>query len=95
MSPSDKMRKAMKKEKTEYNIYGILYDDVTKQRTHATVAAESDEEGIGMLEKSLVDGKGYEFMKGSLNAEAMDTGFKTSKKGIVFGYDELSNSLLN
>jgi hypothetical protein len=93
--PSPYMRKSMKKEHTEYPIYGILYDDAVGDRSVALSAAESNEEAVGMLEKALVEGKGYERMKGDLNAEVIDTGFKTSKKGLIFGFDVLSHSLLD
>jgi hypothetical protein len=91
--PLPYMRKAIKKE-AKYTVYGILYDDDIKQRSLAVVAEESDEKAINELERALVEGRGYEHMKGQLNAEAMDTGFKTSKKGLIFGFDKFSNSLL-
>jgi len=78
----------------EYNIYGILYKDFLGRKVGAAVSAESDKEAIRILEKAVVDGKGYKRMKGNLDAETMDTRFKTSKKGLVFGYDFLTDSLL-
>jgi hypothetical protein len=90
-SPSQYMRKAIKK---EYTIYGILYDGSMGERVTATVAAGSDTEALSMLEKSLIEDKGYEKMKGDLNPEITDTGFKTSRQGLIFGFDTLSNSFL-
>ena len=89
--PSQYTRKAMKK---EYTIYGILYYDDIKQHTLAVVAEESGGQAINLLEKALVEGKGYEHMKGQLDADAIDTGHKSSKKGLIFGFDKFSNSLL-
>jgi hypothetical protein len=80
--------------KKEYTIYEILYDDDIKIRSLAVAAAKTDEEAIGMLEKKLVEGRGYEHMKGQLNAVATDTGYKSSKKGLISGFDRCSNSLL-
>jgi len=93
-SPSPYARKAMKKEEANYPIYGILYDDDIRRRSVAVAAAKTDEEAIGMLEKALVEGRGYEHMRGQLNADAIDTGFKASKEGLIFGFDRFSNSLL-
>jgi hypothetical protein len=92
--PSQYTRKAMKKEEAKYTIYGILYYDDIKQHTLAVVAEESGEQAINLLEKALVEGKGYEHMKGQLDADEIDTGFKASKKGLIFGFDKFSNSLL-
>lgn len=89
--PSPHMRKEIKK---EYSVYGILYDNDIKQRSVAVAAEESGEQAINLLEKALVEGKGYEHMKGQLDADAIDTGFKCSKKGLIFGFDRFSNSLL-
>jgi hypothetical protein len=79
----------------EYTVYGIIYrgaDDIT---CGAAVAAESGQEAESILEKAVVIGKGYEFMKGSLFSSSQDTGFKTDKKGVVFGYDSRSGSTLD
>ena len=90
--PSQYMRKALKE---VYTVYGILYYDDIKQRSVAVAAAKTGDEAISMLEEALVEGKGYRFMKGQLNADAIDTGHKSSKKGLVFGFDRCSQSLLN
>lgn len=80
---------------TEYNIYGLIYKDAFENETVAVFAAESDKEAIGMLEESLIKDKGYEYLKNRLDAKAIKTDYKASKKGIVFGYDSLSGSLMN
>lgn len=92
MSPSSSARKAMRN--IEYTIYGILYDDSLGERSVAVVAESSSEEAINELERALVEEKGYEYMKGKTNPEVIDSGFKSFKKGIVFGLDAFSNSLL-
>jgi hypothetical protein len=96
--PSQYMRKALKEDvkegKTWYTIYGILYDDDIRQRSSAVVAEESGEKAINELERVLVEEKGYEHMKGQLNADAINTGYKSSKKGLIFAFDKFSNSLL-
>ncbi len=87
-------RKPMIKGGTLYNAYAIFYNDAIGQREFAVVADESGEKAVNELEKAVVDGKGYEFMRGRLNPEVIDTGFKTTTKGLVFGFDEISNSYL-
>lgn len=86
-------RKPMKKS-ILYNIYGILYNDALGERSIAVAAAESDDEALGMLEKSIVEEKDYEKMKGDLNAEITLTEFKSYKKGLIFKFDRFSNSFL-
>jgi hypothetical protein len=93
-SPSPYARKAIIKEEVKYTIYGILYDDDIRRRSVAVAAAKTDEEAIGMLEKALVEGMGYEHMRGQLNADTIDTGFKASKEGLIFAFDRCSNSIL-
>jgi hypothetical protein len=93
VQPSPYSRRPLKKS-IVYNIYGILYDDALGERSIAVASAESDDEALGMLEKSLVEDKGYERMKGDLNAEIILTEFSSPKKGLIFGFDRLSNSYL-
>lgn len=86
-------RKSLQRE-NQYTIYGIVYDDSLGLRSTAVVAEESEDNAISTLEKALVEDKGYETMKGDLNPAVVDTGFKCSRKGIIFGYDAFSNSPL-
>jgi len=79
----------------EYNIYRIKYTDPLGRPAIAGISAESSKEAENMLEKSVVEGKGYYYMKGKLFPETEESGFRVSIKGIVVGYDELSNSFLD
>lgn len=94
--PSPYMRKSMKKERRVYHIYNMLYkynSNFTEQ-SFAVAAAESSEEAGNILEKILTEKRGSEYMKGKINLKTTDTGYTTSKKGLIFGFDKLSNSLL-
>ena len=68
---------------TEYGIYWILYDNAIANRSVAVCAAESDSEAVNLLKKSLVEGKGYESIKGDLNAAVEKPG--EPKKGLIYG----------
>ena len=87
------MRKPLKKSKIEYKIYGIFYQEQKFNDMIATCAAESSEEALSFLEEALED-KGFKHVRGPLNAVVEDTGFKTEKKGIIYGYDSLSRKIL-
>ena len=54
-------RKAMKKDKIEYTIYGMLYT-LPGECSFAVVAAKSDEEGKSMLEEAIAKERGYKNM---------------------------------
>lgn len=88
-------RTAIIKPTVNYTIYGIFYvDPWLNKNTTATVSAENSEEAIGLLEKSL-NGMGEMITKNDLNAVAEDTGYKTSKKGMIYGYDSFSRSMFD
>lgn len=87
--PSPYMRKPMKEE--EYNIYGVLYTDKLDDRASVVISAKSEKEAVSILEEAV---RGVGHMNSNLNPDITDTGFKTSKKGLIFGYDQFSNTLL-
>jgi hypothetical protein len=79
----------------EYTIYGIIYMDRTKNNAIATVSANSGKEACSLLEKAIKDYYGYrDNEKLDMQPVAYETKFKTSDKGLIFGYDSLSNSSL-
>lgn len=86
-------RKSIKGNDYQYKIYGIFYTDRLDDNAIAVIAAETDSEAVSLLEEA-VKGKGYMMSKTDLNAIAEETGFTTNKKGLIYGYDALSRSML-
>jgi len=79
----------------EYSIYGIRYEEWEGNRVNAVCSAESSEEAISILEKALKD-KGHEeerIEKIHFSIKIKETEFKTSKKGMIFGYDFIKGFL--
>lgn len=71
----------------KYYIYGIMYKELAGKRVNAVCSAESHEEAKSILEKALKDkGREDDWIK-EMNPLITETEFKTSKKGIIFGYD--------
>lgn len=74
----------------EYTIYGVYYVDRFENKTFAVIAAESDKNAISLLEQAVQPSlRGTNF-----DPVAEETRFKTSKKGIVFGYDSFSDATI-
>lgn len=86
-------RKSMKKPVELYNAYMIFYNDALGGREFAIVGEDSSEKAENALEKTLVETKGYDLLKGNLNTEVIDLYAKISIKGVI-GFDRYSNSLL-
>jgi len=85
-------RKAMIKPSVEYPIYGLFYKDGFATNAIATCAAELNEEAIEMFEKTLLE-KDMSFLRGPLETIAEDTGYTTSKKGIIYAYDSMTRKI--
>ncbi len=88
----NKRKALVKSNHIEYPIYGLFYKDGFATNAIATCAAESSEEAIEMLEKGLLE-KDMSFLRGPLDTIAEDTGYKTSKKGIIYAYDSMTRSI--
>lgn len=71
----------------EYTIYSILYRNIVGEKSGAVVSAESDKEAISLLETSLEEKRGINVGLLLSKMIVLETEFRTSKKGIVFGYD--------
>lgn len=85
-------RKALIKPSVEYSIYGLFYKDGFATNAIATCAAESNEEAIEIFEKALLE-KDMSFLRVPLDTIAEDTGYTTSKKGIIYAYDSMTRSI--
>jgi hypothetical protein len=81
------------KKNDKYVIFGILYEDVGGNQATAVVSEKSGTEAISLLEKALED-RGDPNWRLNSNPIAKVTGFKTSRKGIIFGYDWQGNCLI-
>lgn len=77
----------MARNKTRHSIYGILYYDAFRQRSVASVSADSDKEALSILEKVLIKRK--QTIDKSLNPEIIPTEYKTFKRGIYPKFDTL------
>lgn len=77
----------------EYTIYGLFYKDGPGTSAVATVAAENGNEAINMLEKEFSKAK-MNFLRWPIDAIVEDTGYKTSKKGIIYAYDSITRRIL-
>lgn len=86
-------RSPIKTNPVEYTIYGLFYKDGPGTNAVATVAAENDKEAISMLEKAFSEAE-MNFLRWPTNTVAEDTGYKTSKKGIIYAYDSITRSIL-
>jgi len=76
----------------DFDIYRTIYD-FRGTKSFAVCSAESDKEAVSVLEKALVEDKGYSlYQVKPLNVNITKTDFKSSKKGLIFGYDEFSHS---
>ncbi len=75
----------MVKDKFEYNIYVVSFRNIVEEYSTAIISAKSEDEAESMLEKEIVKEKDADYMKGKINSTVKDTGFKASKKGIIFG----------
>jgi hypothetical protein len=74
----------MIKKKT-YTVYGILYHDNFKQCTVASVAANSGDEALNLLEKTLIKRK--QTINKDLSSEIIATKYQTLRKGLYRKYD--------
>jgi hypothetical protein len=90
----DNKRRAITKPRVEYTIYGIFYEESPYKDNIAVCAAESGEEAISLLEKSL-EKKDFGFFRSKSKPVVEDTGFKTGDKGIIFGYDFITRSKID
>jgi hypothetical protein len=71
--------------KKMHTIYGILYHDRFKQCTVASVAADSGDEALNLLEKTLIKRK--QTINKDLGYEIIPTKDKTLRKGLYRKYD--------
>jgi hypothetical protein len=76
--------KTYDKEK-KHTVYGILYYDIFRQCSVASVAADSDYEALNLLEKKLT--KREQTINRNLNPEIIATKYKTLKKGLYPKFD--------
>ena len=72
-------------EKKIHIVYGIIYYDEFKQCSVASVAADSDGEALGILEKILEKRK--QTINKDLSYEIMPTKNTTLRKGLCRKYD--------
>ncbi len=86
-------RKSLIEPSGKYTIYGLFYKDGPGTNAIAAVASENGEEAVEMLEKSLLEND-RSFLRVPLDTIAEDTGYKTSKKGIIYAYDSMNRRIL-
>ena len=82
------------KEKLEYTIFDILYEDGRGKQANAVVSEKSGIEAIKLLEEAF-EKKGELEWKLKSYPIAKCTKFKTYEKGIISAYDTLGNNLIN
>jgi hypothetical protein len=75
--------------KKKHTIYGILYYDIFRQCSVASVAADSDNAALSLLEKTLIKRK--QTINKDLNQEIIITKYKAIRRGI---YSKFDNSWL-
>jgi hypothetical protein len=84
---------------TEYNVYGIYYEDYLWRKSCAIVSAKSDVDAIGLLEEYLKEkdkennersGSG----RGSIHPTVKSLGIKVLERKILFGFDVWTDSEL-
>lgn len=96
MNKSDEeLNKIVKnKEKVEYPIFEILYEDDRGKQANAVVSEKSGIDAINLLEGAFEE-KGQLEWKLKSYPIAKNTKFKTYEKGIISAYDSLGNTLIN
>lgn len=88
----NKRKALVKSNPMEYPIYGLFYKDGPGTDAIAAIAAENDKEAISMLEKVFSQAE-MNFLRFPLDTIAEDTGYKTSKKGIIYAYDSITRKV--
>lgn len=93
--PDEELNRIIKnKEKTEYPIFEILYEDDKGKQANAVVSEKSGIDAINLLEEAF-ENKGQLEWKLKSYPIAKCTNFKTYKKGIISAYDSFGDSLIN
>ncbi len=77
----------------EYTIYGILCETIKGKQLNVVCAGKNAQQAIGFLEDSL-EQQGYksETIK-DMNLIAKNTGYKSNKEGLIFGFNSFTDSL--